>query len=349
MLRELAAAGEKIARLKEVKAFAVTPQQPPTTHRLVRGDPQQKAEVVAPSGLAAIKTTASSFGLAPDAPEAERRKKLAAWITSKDNPLFARTIVNRLWHYHFGRGIVETPNDLGFSGGIPVHRELLDALACELIDRGWSLKELHRQMVLSATYRQSSLPREDCLAVDRDNTLLWRYSPRRMEAEVVRDAMLSISGQLNAERGGPSFQDFRPFMYKGSQFYEPQDPVGPEFQRRSIYRMWARGGKNPLLDTFDCPDPSTTTPKRGSTTTPLQALTLLNHSFTLRMSDASAERLAKEAPGDRQAQIRQAFVLAYGREPTAEEHAAAESVVQRHGLSPLCRALFNSNGFLYIR
>ncbi|HUE69542.1 MAG TPA: DUF1553 domain-containing protein [Pirellulaceae bacterium] len=347
--RELAAVTEKIARLKNAKVFAVTPQKPPVSHLLVRGNPQQRAEVVSPAGLAALKTTASSFGLPPDAAEAERRKKLAEWITSRDNPLFARTIVNRLWHYHFGRGIVETPNDLGFNGGVPVHRELLDWLACELVDRGFRLKELHRLIVLSETYRQTSLPREECLAVDRDNTLLWRYAPRRMEAEAVRDAMLAVSGQLNPAVGGPSFQDFRPYMYKGSQFYEPQDPVGPEFHRRTIYRMWARGGRNPLLDTFDCPDPSTTTPNRGSTTTPLQALSLFNNSFTLRLSDAFAERLAKEVPQNSEGQIERAFVLAYGRVPTGEELTASRGVVEEHGLAPLCRALFNSNGFLYVR
>ena len=347
--RQLTTVTEQITRLREAKSFAVTPQAAPVSHLLVRGNPQQKAEVVSPSGLAAIKTIDSSFGLSPDAPDAERRKKLALWVTSRDNPLFARTIVNRLWHYHFSRGIIETPNDLGFNGGVPVHRELLDWLACELIDRGFRLKEMHRLIVLSETYRQSSLPREECLAIDRDAALLWRYPPRRMEAEVVRDSMLAISGQLNPAVGGPSFQDFRPYFYKGSQFYEPQDFAGPEFHRRSIYRMWARGGKNPLLDTFDCPDPSTATPKRGSTTTPLQALAMLNNSFTLRMADAFAERLAKDAPAGVEAQIERAFVLAYGRQPTAEEQASSRSVVEQEGLSPLCRALFNSNGFLYIR
>ena len=347
--QEFAEVTEQITRLREAKAFAVTPQEAPVSHLLVRGNPQQKGDVVSPAGLVAIKTASSTFGLSPDAPDAERRRKLAEWITSKDNPLFARTIVNRLWHYHFGRGIVETPSDLGFSGGVPVHRELIDWLACELVDRGFRLKELHRLIVLSETYCQSSLPREECLAVDRDATLLWRYPPRRMEAEVVRDSMLTISGQLNPAIGGPSFQDFRPYFYKGSQFYEPQDFVGSEFHRRSIYRMWARGGKNPLLDTFDCPDPSTTTPKRGSTTTPLQALALFNNSFTLRMADAFAERLDKDAPASMDAQIERAFVLAYARPPTAEELAASRAVVQKEGLAPLCRALFNSNGFLYIR
>jgi hypothetical protein len=137
-------------------------------------------------------------------------------------------------------------------------------------------------------------------------------------------------------------------MYKGSQFYEPLDPAGPEFHRRSIYRMWARGGKNPLLDTFDCPDPSTATPNRGSTTTPLQALTLLNGSFTLRMADAFAERLAVEQPGDMIRQVERGFFLAYGRPPTSQELAASQTLTQKHGLAPLCRVLFNSNAFLYV-
>jgi hypothetical protein len=170
-----------------------------------------------------------------------------------------------------------------------------------------------------------------------------------LEAEEVRDAMLAVSGQLNPAVGGPSFQDFRPFMYKGSQFYEPLDPVGPEFHRRSIYRMWARGGKNPLLDTFDCPDPSTTTPRRGNTTTPLQALSLLNNSFTLRMADALAERLKGERPDNVGQQIELAFELTCGRPCTAEERSASLALVEKHGLAPLCRTLLNTNAFLYVR
>jgi hypothetical protein len=347
--QQLAAVSERIDRLREAKVFAVMPQQPSASHLLVRGNPQQKGEIVTPGGLAAIVSAPGDFGLAPNAPEAERRKKLAEWIASSDNPLFARTIVNRLWHYHFGRGLVDTPNDLGFSGGQPVQRELLDWLACELIERRYSLKELHRQIVLSATYQQASLPRAECLAVDADNRLHWRFAPRRLEAEEVRDAMLAVSGQLNPAVGGPSFQDFRPFMYKGSQFYEPLDPVGPEFHRRSIYRMWARGGKNPLLDTFDCPDPSTTTPRRGNTTTPLQALSLLNNSFTLRMADALAERLKGERPDNVGQQIELAFELTCGRPCTAEERSASLALVEKHGLAPLCRTLLNTNAFLYVR
>jgi hypothetical protein len=237
---------------------------------------------------------------------------------------------------------------LGFSGGEPSHRELVDWLATELIAKKWSLKELHRAIVSSATYQQASLPRTELLAIDADNRLLWRFSPRRLEAEAVRDAMLSVSGQLNEEVGGPAFMDFRPYLRKGAQFYELQDIAGAEFQRRSVYRMWVRGGKNPLLDAFDCPDPSTATPSRGSTTTPLQALALLNNAFTLRMADRFAERLEREAPGNTERQVDRAFELAVGRSATSEEAAASATFVRRHGLAAFGRVLLNTNAFLYV-
>jgi hypothetical protein len=343
---ELAAATARLSAISDAKAFAVTPRQPEPTHRLKRGNPQEKAERLAAGGVTAVGH--SDFGLKADAPEADRRRRLADWVASDSNPLFARTMVNRVWQYHFGRGLVDTPNDLGFSGGPPSHRELLDWLAAEFIAKKWSLKDLHRTIVTSDTYRQASQPRPDAAAVDADNRLLWRYSPRRLEAESLRDAVLSVAGQLNPAMGGPGYLDVKPVFYRGSQFYEPIDPVGAEFNRRSIYRMAARGGRSPLLDTFDCPDPSTTTPKRGSTTTPQQALSLLNHSFTLRMADHLAERLRKEAGETADGQIRLGFLLAYGRPAKDAEVAAGREVVAKHGLSPFCRALLNANGFLYV-
>jgi hypothetical protein len=346
LAKEVDRLAAKIAAHRERKVFAVTPQAAPVAHLLIRGNPQQPGEAVSPAGIAVL--PGADLGLAPDAGDADRRKKLAEWIASEHNPLFARTIVNRVWHYHFGRGLVDMPSDLGFSGGPPSHRELLDWLACELIEKKWSLKELHKLIVTSATYQQASRPRAECLAVDADNRLLWRYSPRRLEAEAVRDAMLAAAGQLNPASGGPSVPDFRPFEYKSTQYYEPIDPVGPEFNRRSIYRFWARGGKNPLLDTFDCPDPSTTTPKRGSTTTPLQALSLLNNSFTLRMSDHLAQRLEKEQPGDPDKQVARAFELTCGRPPSSDEQTASVTFVREHGLAAFCRVLLNTNSFLYV-
>jgi hypothetical protein len=333
---------------RERKAFAVKPDAAPVVHLLLRGNVQQPAEPIAPAGVAALAASRPDFGLPADAADVDRRRKLAEWVASRDNPLFARTIVNRLWHYHFGRGLVETPSDLGYSGGQPTHPELLDWLAAELIENRWSLKHIHKLIVTSATYQQSSRPREECLAVDADNRLLWRFSPRRLEAEAVRDATLVIAGQFNPAPGGPSMQDFRPYEYKTTQYYEPLDRVGFEFNRRSIYRMWARGGKNPLLDTFDCPDPSTATPRRGTTTTPLQALALMNNSFTLRMADHFAERLQKDRPNDVNHQVAKAFELAYGRAANEYESAAAGQFVGQHGLPAFCRVLLNSNGFLYV-
>jgi hypothetical protein len=338
----------RLRSYRDRKAFAIKPETAPIVHLLLRGNVQQPAEPIAPSGVAALSASRPDFGLPADAADADRRHRLAEWVTNKDNPLFARTIVNRLWHYHFGRGLVEMPSDLGFNGGRPTHPELLDWLAMELIENDWSLKHIHKLIVTSATYQQSSRPREECLAVDADNRLLWRYSPRRLEAEAVRDATLVIAGQLNPQVGGKSIQDFRPYEYKSTQYYEPLDPVGHEFNRRSIYRMWVRGGKNPLLDTFDCPDPSTATPRRGTTTTPLQALALMNNSFTLRMADHFAERVQKDRPDNVDQQIARAFELAYGRAASEREATAAADFVGQHGLSAFCRVLLNSNGFLYV-
>ena len=346
LINDLAVEGTRLATLIDAKAFAVAPGQPEQTYRLKRGNPLEKAEVVSAGGVTAI--AGGDFGLKADAPEADRRRKLADWVASERNPLFARTMVNRVWQYHFGRGLVATPNDLGFNGGSPSHRELLDWLACELVAKKWSLKDLHRTIVTSETYRQASASRSEAAAVDADNRLLWRHSPHRLEAEALRDATLSVAGQLNAAAGGPGYLDVLPVFFRGSQFYEPIDPVGPEFNRRSVYRMAARGGRNPLLDTFDCPDPSTTTPKRGSTTTPQQALSLMNSSFVLRMADHLAERLRKEGGKDTDDQIRLGFLLVYGRTAVGAEAAAARELVAKHGLAPFCRALLNANGFLYV-
>lgn len=346
---KIASLKQKLTAIRDAKSFAVTPQQPKEpTKLLVRGNPLQATDVMVPAGLSALKHQGPDFGLPADAPEGERRIRLAHWIASKDNPLFARTLVNRVWLNHFGRGIIDTPSDLGFSGGLPTHPELLDYLASEFVDSGFRLKALHQQIVLSQTYQQASLPKPEAMAKDADNRLLWRYSPRRLEAEAIRDAMLSITGNLNPTVGGVSYQDFYAYINKSAQFFDPIDPVGPEFNRRSVYRMWARGGKNPLLDTFDCPDPSTAAPKRGSTTTPLQALSLLNNSFTLRMADDFAARVKRDVGDDVEKQAARVLLLAYGREGSAAEKEAAIPFVKAHGLSALCRVAFNTNGFLYL-
>jgi len=183
--------------------------------------------------------------------------------------------------------------------------------------------------------------------VDADNRLLWRKSPQRLEAESLRDTVLSVSGELNQQMGGPGYRDFETFT-KNTQFYTMTDPVGPEFNRRSVYRTWLRSGRNRMLDVFDCPDPSTKTPKRAVTVTPLQALTLMNNSFVLRMSDRFADRLQSEVGDDVQDLVRRAYQLAYNRNPDEEESNDAVSFVAAHTLSDFCRVIINSNEFLHV-
>ncbi|WLD11290.1 DUF1553 domain-containing protein [Planctellipticum variicoloris] len=329
-----------------IKMYTLQTAQPGVMHVLRRGDVSLPGPQVVPAGLQALRNVDPSFGLRPDALEYRRRQELARWISDPRNPLTARVFVNRLWQYHFGAGLVDTPNDFGFSGSRPTHSELLDWLAAELVESGWDIKALHRRMVLSDAYRQESRPRADAVAVDAGNRWVWRMSPRRLEAEAVRDAMLVLAGELNDTLGGPPFLDVNSYFFKGTQFYDPIDVDTADARRRSVYRMWARGGRNPLLDTFDCPDPSTLTPRRSVTTTPLQALSLLNNSFVRRTAERWASHLQQTEP-DAPGQIAQAYQAAYGRSPADDEAAAALGFVDQQGLAAFCRAVFNSSEFLY--
>ncbi|MBC8351714.1 MAG: DUF1553 domain-containing protein [Planctomycetes bacterium] len=334
-------------RYNESTVYAVQPRPPERSHLLLRGNTTLKGEVVAAGGVASIVGVNADFYLAADAPDAERRTKLAAWIANPKNPLFARVMVNRLWHYHFGIGLVDTPNDLGFNGGRPTHPELLDYMASQLVQSGWSLKTLHRQIVTSAVYRQSSGYDIARAKVDADNRFLWRKTPRRLEAETIRDAVLAISGEINPTMYGPGYHDFRTFVFN-SQFYEMIDPVGPTFNRRSLYRTWVRSGRNQFLDVFDCPDPSAKAPNRAVTTTPLQALSMLNNSFVLRMADRFAARIEDTTEANESSESREAYRLAFGRMPSENELHATEAFVQQNGLAAFCRVIFNCNEFLYV-
>ncbi len=335
---------------KERRAFAVTPREPGVTRVQIRGNPGQPGDVVAPGGVAAIGSISPEFALPPDAPEAERRRRLASWITDRHNPLFARVVVNRLWQAHFGTGLVESPSDLGFNGGTPSHADLLDWLASEMVARGWSLKAMHRLIVTSTAYRQSSRLDPAGAAHDASDRLLWRKAPVRLEAEMVRDAMLAVSGTLDARLGGPSFRDHKIENVPGTPaiLYVPIDPSTPGLDRRTLYRAWARGGRSALLDAFDCPDPSTTAPRRPVTTTPIQALALMNNALTLHLSEAFAARLDREAGPDAARQVELAYRIAFGRAPDVGERARAARVVERFGAITLARAIFNSNEFLYL-
>ncbi|HWE36246.1 MAG TPA: PSD1 and planctomycete cytochrome C domain-containing protein [Isosphaeraceae bacterium] len=332
------------------KVYAVAPREAGTTHVQLRGNPKLLGDVVTPGGVASLSGLSPDFGLPADAPEAESRRRLASWVTDARNPLFGRAIVNRLWEAHVGAGIVETPSDFGFNGGRPSHPELLDWLAAELAAQDWSLKAIHRRIVTSAAYRQSSRLDPGAQRLDAGNRLLWRKSPQRLEAEMVRDAMLAVAGTLDVALGGPSFRDFEIVKAPGTAalLYPPIDPSRPGLDRRTLYRAWARGGRNALLDAFDCPDPSAAAPRRAVTTTPLQALALMNNGLVLHISDRFARRLEREAGPDSGRQVDRAYRLAFGRAPEPDERARAVGLVARYGPSALARAIFNSNEFLYV-
>ncbi len=332
------------------KAYAVSPRDAGIMRVQIRGNPQQLGEVVAPGGVSAIAGLRADFNLAADAPEAERRKRLASWICNAKNPLFARVLVNRLWQAHFGVGLVESPSDLGFNGGAPSHPELLDWLAAELVARGWSLKAMHRLIVSSAAYRQSSRASPSGRPRDAGNRLLWRKAPVRLEAEMVRDAMLAAAGQLDLKLNGPSFHDYRVIKSPGTPavLYAAVSPDAGGLNRRTVFRAWARGGRSAFLDAFDCPDPSTTAPRRQVTTTPLQALSLLNNALVLHLADALAARLVRDVGSDPRNQVDWAYRLAFGRRPQPAEQREAIAVVERFGAATLARAIFNTNEFLYV-
>jgi len=343
---EISQIGSQIDRWQETKFYANSPRQPEPTYVLQRGQTTQRGELVSARGIRALRGCEAEWGLAADAPEDQARRRLAEWISDRSNPLFSRVIVNRLWHYHFGAGIVDTTNDFGFNGGRPSHPELLEWLANALWRFDGSWKRMHREILVSATYRQSSRHRPECAAKDAGNRLWWRKEPLRLDAEVLRDCMLGIAGELNREMRGPGYHDFTTYVHN-TQFYEMKDPLGATFNRRSVYRTWVRSGRSNFLDVFDCPDPSTKTPVRATTTTPLQSLALLNSGFSLRIADQLAARVEREAGPELSNQIVQLVRHVYGRPPAAEESQTLREFALRHGLPASGRVLINSNEFLY--
>jgi hypothetical protein len=295
-----------------------------------------------PASLSVLDQVTKAYELKSDANEGERRLALAKWITSNDNPLTPRVLANRVWQHHFGTGIVDTPSDFGFLGSKPTHPELLDFLATRLVAHGWRLKPLHREILLSQTYLQSAAFRSEAAKEDKDARLLWRFPPRRQSAEELRDTMLTIAGKLQLEpMGGPGFRLYK-FTQNNVCTYFPLDTHGPETYRRAVYHQNARASVVDVLNDFDLPDIAFAAPKRANTTTPLQALTLLNHSFTLDMAKALAARLQE---GDA---VTQAYRFTFQREPNAKEHAAAAQLIATHGTESFCRALLNANELLYL-
>jgi cytochrome c553 len=341
---------KKLQPLKTLpKAYAGQFVTAATTHRFFRGDPMAPREEIAPGSLSQF---GASWQLPADAPESDRRRALADWIASPTNPLTARVIVNRLWHYHFGTGIVDTPSDFGVNGAAPSHPALLDWLASELIDPAnpanrWRLKALHKLIVTSRAYRQTSTPREDGLTVDSGSRLLWRYPPRRLEAEPLRDAILAVSGSLNTKMGGPGFDLFEPNT-NYVKVYNTKTTFTDEDFRRMVYQSKPRAELDSFFGAFDCPDAGQVQPKRTVSVTPLQALNMLNGDFLLDQAARFAKRVEREAGSDPGLQVGRAIELAFGRKATEAEVAAGRTLVAAHGLPILCRSLYNASEFITI-
>ncbi len=321
-------------------------------HTFLGGDPQKPGEVVTPASLSLVDNVPAPTADLTQIGQA--RADLAEWLVDPQNSLTPRVLVNRVWHYHFGKGIVDTPSDFGAMGGQPSHPELLDWLARKLITPaaeggfGWRLKPLHKFIMMSQAYQQSSAHREEAAAIDADSRLLWRFPPRRLSAEEIRDTMLSVTGQLDTTMGGPGFRLYR-YLQDNVATYVPLEEHGPETYRRAVYHQNARATVVDLMSDFDCPDPAFAAPKRSATTTPLQALTLMNHDFTLDMANALAARLTSDVGDDAAAQVERGFELAFGRSPSETEREASVQLVEQHGLVALCRVLLNANEFIYLQ
>ena len=321
--------------------FAGKFRTPDKIHLLLRGDPEQPKDEVFPAVISAL----GDLKLDKQTPEPSRRTALADWIASPQNPLTARVMVNRIWQGHFGSGLVQTPSDFGNNGIKPTHPALLDWLASEFIRSEWSVKHMHRLIVLSQTYRQSSSVNAQAAVKDADVLLLWRFPSRRLEAESLRDSILAVSGELNLTMYGRGYDLFD--QRGGLSGFTPIEASTTGNQRRMIYAHKVRRETEAVFGAFDCPDAGQSTAVRRASTTPIQALNLFNSRFTLDQAHAFAARVKKEAGADIAAQIRHAWQLALTREPTAAELSDTMPTVQKHGLAVLCRALFNSNEFIF--
>lgn len=316
--------------------------QPEPMYRLNRGDPEQPQEEVAPAVFAALGTVA----LPRETPDPDRRLALADWIASPDNPLTARVMVNRLWQGHFGIGLVESSNDFGRAGTPPSHPALLDWLAAEFIRSGWSIKHMHRLITLSLAYRQSARLDPTAQTKDADGRLLWRYPSRRLEAEAIRDSILAVSGQLNLKMGGPGFDLFE--ARGGLSGFPPIEAFSGDGVRRMIYAHKIRMEPDAVFGAFDCPDAGQSVARRRQSTTPVQALNLFNSRFVIDQAEALAARVRAGAGEDATSQVEHIYRLAYGRRPDGREAEEMTAALREHGLHVLCRALLNSNEFLFI-
>ncbi|MBL8892428.1 MAG: PSD1 domain-containing protein [Planctomycetaceae bacterium] len=316
---------------------------PDRTFLLRRGNPELPQMELPPAML-------SVFGersLATETEDVARRTALADWLTEPSHPLVARVMVNRIWQGHFGAGLVATPSDFGRNGQTPSHPELLDWLASEFVESGWSIKSLHRWIVLSATYRQASRHHHPAaMELDREVRWLWRFPGRRLEAETIRDSQLFVAGQLNTAQGGPGFDFFA--QRGGLSGFVPVEVFAEVGRRRMVFAHKVRRERDVVFGAFDCPDGGQSTATRRVSTTPIQALNLLNSPFVVEQAEALATRIVNEVGQVPEAQIERLWQHCFSRMPSANELAAADSLIGRHGLSSVCRAVLNSNEFLHL-
>jgi hypothetical protein len=334
--------GERTRLEKTDRAYIGVFTKPSPTHRLSRGDPMAPREAVTPNTIGVL----GDLGLSDQSDGIERRQAFANWVANPTNPLTARVMVNRIWQFHFGIGLVDTPNDFGLNGNPPSHPELLDWLAAEFVENRWSIKHMHQLILNSKTWRQSSRPREDALEIDIDSRLLWRFPPRRLEAEAIRDSILAVSTRLNRQTYGAGFSGFD-VEKENVRHYSPKTEYGPQDWRRMVYMTRVRKEVESVFGAFDCPDGNQVTPRRNYSTTPLQALNLLNGEFVMQQAEFLAAQL--EASGDDPlSQASLAFRRCYGRSLNEQESQLAVEMIDRLGLIQFCRVLLNTNEFVFI-
>ena len=351
LLRELGEAYYK-APVMYAKANVLTHSEiVPESHVLLRGEFKQKGETVTPGVPAALDTGVQIHEPSTGPFVPQRRKALAQWLTSPDHPLLARVMVNRIWQGHFGRGLVATSNDFGRQGESPTHPELLDWLAVEFAARGYSIKAMHRLILLSSTYQMSSVPNEANAALDADNRFLWRMNRRRLQAEELRDSVLLSSGGLNLKAGGPSVavplsEEEQAGMRDSSQWPVHPDPL--EHHRRSVYLQVKRSFRLPMFETFDQPDAVASCSRRESSTVAPQALTLMNSDFMLKQAERLAARIRKEHGDQQDRWIQAGTRIVFGRAPSAEELNRSRTFLSRNDLASLCLLWFNTNEYLYV-
>ncbi|MFN0017453.1 MAG: PSD1 and planctomycete cytochrome C domain-containing protein [Pirellulaceae bacterium] len=325
--------------------------KPRIIHVLKRGDINQPLEEARPAALGFLQDNPAQLSMEDANQEGQRRAALARWTSDNRNSLAWRSIANRVWHYHFGRGLVDTPGDFGKMGSPPTHPQLLDWLALELQTSGGSLKTLHRRIVTSSTYRQSTAHNPHNAEIDADNKYLWRMHRSRLEAEQVHDALVQIAGAADLAMGGKSVRQFiqTPGIHVTPNVdYQNFNPDDPANYRRSVYRFVFRTLPDPFMESLDCADASQLTPARTVSVTALQALTMLNDKFVIRQSERLADRIRSEAGDNPDAQITRLYELTLLRPPRPAEAGPLRAYLDKHGLANTCRLLLNSNEFMFV-